>query len=70
MALIADTGLKAPVVFLGRAPITATGWAAEFRTQYIGSYRKIENGESDGVFKDPVSLKTAIAAAPFIRTRI
>ena len=60
-ALINDTEMKAAVVFLGRAPIKLTNWADEFRSKYIGSYRKIEKGESDGVFKTEQALKNAIA---------
>ena len=41
-ALINDSELKAAVVFLGRAPIAAHGWADEFRSKYIGSYRKAD----------------------------
>ena len=60
-ALINDTELKAAAVFLGRAPIAVSGWASEFRSKYIASYRKIESGQCDGVFGDERALKTAIA---------
>ena len=60
-ALISDTELKAAVVFLGRAPIDMDKWADEFRSKYISSYRKIQNGESGGVFATEKTLKNAIA---------